>query len=566
VEDKMIQKVKNQVETVIKNAISQAISAGEFQQIDLPDQITIEVPKEKSYGDFSINIAMQLTKQLRNSPNKIADIILKNAKTEGTYIKEIQIAGPGFINFYLDNSWLYRILPIIQKEDNNYGKSEIGKGQKVMVEFVSANPTGPLHMGNARGGALGDCIASVLEAVGYEVTREFYINDAGNQIEIFAECLEARYIQLLKGEDAIEFPENGYKGEDLRESMREFIKENGDKYLEVSSEGRRRVFAEYGLKKNLDSIKAGLESYGVEFDVWFSEKSLHESGQVTETIELLKKNGYTYEDQDAVWFKAAEFGADKDVVLVRGNGIPTYFAADIAYHRNKFLVRGFDRVIDLLGADHHGHLARMKAGVAACGIDAKKLDIVIFQLVMLLRNGEAARMSKRSGKAISLVDLVEEVGRDAARFFFNAKQANTHLDFDLDLAVSQSNENPVYYIQYAHARICNMVKLIQDEGVRVPQTDKVNLNLLSSKEELNLIRKLADLPQEIEQAAKELEPSRLTRYLHELASLFHSFYNACKVKGEQEDIMKARLVLVDCVRVVIKNVLDMLKISAPERM
>ena len=562
----MILKVKNQIELVIKNAISQAISAGEFQKIDLPDQITIEVPKEKSYGDFSTNIAMQLTKQLRNSPNKIAEIILKNSKTEGTYIKEIQIAGPGFINFYLDNSWLYRVLPIIQKEDNNYGKSEIGKGQKVMVEFVSANPTGPLHMGNARGGALGDCIASVLEAVGYDVTREFYINDAGNQIDIFAECLEARYIQLLKGEDAIVFPENGYKGEDLRESMKEFMQENGDKYLEISSEERRRVFAEYGLKKNLDSIKTGLESYGVEFDVWFSEKSLHESGQVTETIELLKKNGYTYEDQDAVWFKATEFGADKDVVLVRGNGIPTYFAADIAYHRNKFLVREFDRVIDLLGADHHGHVARMKAGVAACGIDANKLDIVIFQLVMLLRNGEAARMSKRSGKAISLVDLVEEVGRDAARFFFNAKQANTHLDFDLDLAVSQSNENPVYYIQYAHARICNMIRLIEDEGVRVPETGKVNLDLLSSKEELNLIRKLADLPQEIEQAAKELEPSRLTRYLHELASLFHSFYNVCRVKGEQEDIMKARLVLVDCVRVVIKNVLDMLKISAPERM
>lgn len=562
----IIEKVKNQIVDVISDAVKNAVKSGDFPEITLPEQINIEVPRDKAHGDFSTNIAMQLTRQAKTFPGRTADIIVKNANVEGTYIKEIKTAGPGFINFYLSNSWLYDVLPVIQQEMKNYGKSNLGNGKKVMVEFVSANPTGPLHMGNARGGALGDCIASVLEAVGYDVTREFYINDAGNQIELFAESLEARYIQQLKGDDAVKFPENGYQGEDVRDHMREFIEAKGDKYLEVPSEERRKIFAEYALKRNLESIKSTLEEYGVKYDVWFSEQSLHDSGQVKETIDLLVNYGYTYEKEGALWFRASDFGAEKDVVLVRANGIPTYFAADVAYHRNKFLIRGFDRVIDLLGADHHGHLARMKAGVAACGIDDNRLDIIIFQLVRLLRNGEIARMSKRTGKAISLTDLLEEVGRDAARFFFNTKQADTHLDFDLDLAVSQSNENPVYYIQYAHARICSMLKIIQDEGYSVPDADTVDFSLLSAKEETELIRKLIDLPEEIKIAAVELEPSRLTRYLLDLASLFHSFYNVHRLKGENESILRARLVLVDCVRIVIKNVLDMLKISAPERM
>ena len=562
----VIETVKYELEMVIKEAVKKAIEAGDFPSFELPAQINIEVPRDARNGDFSTNIAMQITRYVKSFPSKTADYIVKYCNIDGTNIKEIKIAGPGFINFYLNSTWLHSILHKIQAEKQDFGKCNIGNGQKVMVEFVSANPTGPLHMGNARGGALGDCIASVLEAVGYDVTREFYINDAGNQIELFGESLEARYIQILKGEDAIQFPENGYQGEDIRDHARDFIDTYADKYLVTSVEERRKALVEYALNKNLERIKSDLSNYGIKYDVWFSENSLHESGQVKESIDALVKNGYTYEKDRAIWFKAMDLGAEKDVVLVRANGIPTYFAADVAYHRNKFLDRGFNRVIDLLGADHHGHLARIKAGVAACGVDPEKLDIVIFQLVRLLRNGEVARMSKRSGRAIALGDLLEEVGCDAARFFFNTKQADTHLDFDLDLAVSESNENPVYYIQYAHARICSMIDVIKEEGIQVPDAGTVNISLLTSKEEINLMRKLVDLPQEIRIAAEDLEPSRLTRYLTELATLLHSFYNVHRLKGQEIEMLKARLLLVDCIRIVIKNILDMLKVSAPERM
>ena len=563
----LIETVKHELETIIREAIKKAVAVGVFPSFDIPDQINIEVPRDALNGDFSTNIAMQITRYVKSFPSQTADNIVKHCNIDDTNIKEIKIAGPGFINFYLNSTWLHSVLPKIQAEKQDYGKSNTGNGQKVMVEFVSANPTGPLHMGNARGGALGDSIASVLEAVGYDVTREFYINDAGNQIELFGESLEARYIQILKGEEAVQFPENGYQGEDIRDHARDFIDIYADKYLDTSVEERRKALVEYALNKNLAKIKSDLGNYGINYDVWFSEKSLHESGQVKESIDVLVKNGYTYGKEGALWFKAMDLGAEKDVVLVRANGIPTYFAADIAYHRNKFLVRGFNRVIDLLGADHHGHLARMKAGVAACGVEPQKLDIIIFQLVRLLRNGEVARMSKRSGRAIALGDLLEEVGRDAARFFFNTKQADTHLDFDLDLAVSQSNENPVYYIQYAHARICSMIDVIKnEEGTAVPDSKTVNVSLLTSKEEINLMRKLVDLPDEIRIAAAELEPSRLTRYLTELATLLHSFYNVHRLKGQEIELLKARLLLVDSVRIVIKNVLDMLKVSAPERM
>ncbi|MGE5328856.1 MAG: arginine--tRNA ligase [Deltaproteobacteria bacterium] len=562
----LIKKIREQVIETIKGSIAKACELNLLPQIDLPEHIFIEVPKEKANGDFSTNIAMQLARTAKMPPRQIADYIVSNADISGTYIKEIKTAGAGFINFYINNEWIYEVLPAIVKENENYGKSDYAKGQKVMVEFVSANPTGPLHMGNARGGALGDCIAAVLEAVGCDVTREFYVNDAGNQIELLGQSLEARYIQLIKGEDAAVFPENGYQGEDIIEHMKAFIEINGEKYLESPSDERKKAFAEYALKKNLERIKNGLSSYGVEFDVWFSEKSLHDSGQVKETIELMAKNGHTYEKEGAIWFKATDFGLDKDDVLIRANGIPTYFAADIAYHRNKFLTRNFDRVINLWGADHHGHVARVKAGVAACGINPDKLDVVLFQLVRLLRNGEVARMSKRKGTVISVEDLIEEVGRDSARFFFNNKQAETHMDFDLDLAVAQSNENPVFYIQYAHARICSIIRILQEEGVKLPEVSEINAALLSTQEETELIRKLIDLPEEIVLSARDLEPSRLTRYLFELASLFHSFYNVHRIKGEAEEILKARLVLVDCVRIVIRNVLGMLAISAPERM
>lgn len=561
----VIEQMKQKVEEALKLSLNKAMEANELPRIEIPP-IFIDIPKEKQFGDFSTNIAMQLARQTKMPPVKIASIIINNLRLENSYIEKVECAGPGFINFYLKLDWLYYTLQVIQKERENYGKSEIGKGQKVMVEFVSANPTGPLHMGNARGGALGDCIANVLEASGYDVTREFYVNDAGNQIEKFGLSLEARYIQLLKGEDAIAFPEDGYHGEDIIEHAQKYIEMHGDKLLDMTAEERRAELVRYALSENLGSMKKDLKDYGVEFDVWFSEQSLYDSGEFEETMNYLKDKGLTYEKDGAVWFKASEFGAEKDEVLIRSNGIPTYFASDIAYHRNKFLKRGFDRVINLLGADHHGHAGRMKAAVKALGIDPDRLDIVIFQLVRLYRNGEIVRMSKRKGRAISLADLLEEVGKDAARFFFNMKASGNHLDFDLDLAVKQSNENPVFYVQYAHARICSILRLLESEGVKVPDVEQIDLTLLKKTEEIDLIKKLAEYPEEVKISAQTLEPSRLTRYAMDVASLFHSFYNECRVKGEEEKIMKARLVLVDSTRIVIKNVLDMLSITAPEKM
>jgi len=561
----IVENIKQQIKIAVLQSIEKAVQNGELPAVDVPEMI-IETPREKEHGDFSTNVAMQVVKQAKKPPKQIAEIIIKNLNTNDTYIDRVECAGLGFINFYLKLDWLYDTIKIIKEENADYGKLDIGKGQKVMVEFVSANPTGPLHMGNARGGALGDCIASVLEAAGYDVTREFYINDAGNQIEKFGASLEARYIQLLKGEDAIEFPEDGYHGEDIIEHMKNYIAENGDKLLNVEPSERKKILVKYALEKNIARIKKDLEDYGVKFDVWFSEQSLYDSGEFEDTMKYLKENGLTMEKDGAVWFKATEFGIEKDEVIIRNNGIPTYFASDIAYHRNKFQKRKFDRVINLWGADHHGHVARMKAAVGSLGINPDKLDIVIFQLVRLYRNGEIARMSKRTGKAISLSDLLEEVGRDAARFFFNTKASGSHLDFDLDLAVQQSNDNPVFYVQYAHARICSMLRLLEGEGIKVPDVYSVDLSLLRSQEEIDLIKKLAEYPEEIRISAQTLEPSRLTRYVLDVAGLFHSFYNACRVKGEEENLMKARIILVDSTRIVIKNVLDLLSISAPERM
>ncbi len=557
--------IRQQIKDAVINSINKSVETGELPSLEITD-ITIEIPREKGHGDFSTNVAMQITKTAKKPPRQIADTIIKNISTDGTYIKKVDCAGPGFINFTLDNSYLYETISIIEQEKENYGRINIGNGKKVMVEFVSANPTGPLHMGNARGGALGDCIASVLDAAGYNVTREFLINDAGNQIEKFGTSLEARYIQLIKGEDAIEFPEDGYHGEDIAEHMRDFIAIHGDKYINTDSEERKKIFVDFALPRNIARIKEGLESYGIHFDVWFSEQTLHKSGEVAETIQLLKDRDCTVEKEGALWLKGSVIGSEKDEVLVRNNGIPTYFAADIAYHRNKFEKRGFEWVINLWGADHHGHVARMKAAMAAIGVDPDRLDVVLFQLVRLYRNGEIARMSKRTGKSISLMDLVEEVGRDGVRFFFNTKASGSHLDFDLDLAVKESNENPVFYVQYAHARICSMFKLLESEGIRLPAASEIKAELLDKPEELELIRKLSEYPDEVRISAETLEPSRLTRYVHEVASTFHSFYNACRVRGEEEELMKARLVLVNCTRTVIKNVLDLLSINAPERM
>ena len=561
----LMETAKKQIIQLIKQSVQTAAEREKLPEISLGD-ITIEIPREKHHGDFATNVAMQITKQAKKPPRVIAQILVESMVMADTFVEKVEIAGPGFINFYFKKEWLYAVIPAIEKEKEAYGKVNIGQNEKVMVEFVSANPTGPMHMGNARGGALGDCLASVLSWAGYDVTREFYVNDAGNQIEKFGKSLEARYIQVLKGEEAITFPEDGYHGEDIKQRAQEFIQINGDKYLSVDTEQRKKALVAYALEKNVTSLEKDLKRYGITYDIWFRESELYKNNEVAETISYLKAQGYTYEKEDAVWFKASQFGAEKDEVLVRNNGIPTYFAADIAYHRNKLVKRNFDKVIDIWGADHHGHVARMKGAMQAIGCDPDKLEVIIMQLVRLLRNGEVARMSKRTGKAVTLSDLLEETSIDAARFFFNMRQAASHLDFDLDLAVSQSDENPVYYVQYAHARICSIIRVLAEEGINLPACDDIDLTLLKKEEEIALFKQMAQFPEEIKYAAITMEPSKITRYVMDIAALFHSFYNACRVKCEDEKLMFARLKLVDSVRIVIQNALSILSVSAPEKM
>ncbi len=560
---------------VLKKAIINSLEGlkekGELEFSEIPEFI-LERPREKEHGDYSTNCAMLLAKQARMAPRAIAEKIVSAMVTEGTFISGVEVAGAGFINFRLDNSYLYEVLKQIEEMGENYGKVDLGKGEKVMVEFVSANPTGPMHMGNARGGALGDSLAEVLSWAGYDVTREFYINDAGNQIEKFGCSLEARYIQALKGEEAFAFPEDGYHGEDIKKHAADFIELYGDKYLEAESEERKKALVEYALKKNIDALKTDLKKYRIDYDVWFKESKLHESGEARKVVDELTSRGATYEKDGALWFRASEYmkGADaedaKDEVLVRANGFLTYFAVDIAYHKNKFLTRGFDKVINIWGADHHGHVARLKAAMTALGIDENRLEVILMQLVRLMRGGEVARMSKRTGKAITLNDLIEETGIDAARFFFNMRQANSHFDFDLDLAVEQSNNNPVFYVQYAHARIMSIVRLAQEQGLIIPELSKVNVKLLTDEKELELLKLLARFPEEIKLAAQNEEPSRITRYAIELAGGFHSFYGACKVRGVEEELSLARLTLTKATGVVIKNALTMLSIDAPDKM
>ncbi len=561
----IISTINEQLEGVIGNALATLEDSGKikFPQGHLVE-IETEIPKDKKNGDFSTNTAMKLTKVLGMPPRAIAELMLEAFDLEDTYIDRAEIAGPGFINFYLKNDWVYDGLKAVLKYGEDFGKIDIGEGKKVMVEFVSANPTGPMHMGNARGGAIGDSLANILSAAGYDVTKEFYINDAGAQIEKFGKSLEARYIQALKGEDAFEFPEDGYHGDDIKEHAQNFIDINGDKYLDASEEERRNALVEYALAINIDNLKRDLGKYRIDYDVWFKESSIHANGEVAETIDALKKSGITYEKDGALWIKTTDFGCEKDEVLIRNNGIPTYFAVDIAYHRNKFAVRNFDKVINVWGADHHGHVARMKGAMDAIGVDSSKLEVVIMQLVRLLKNGEVARMSKRTGKMITLTDLIDETGVDAARFFFNMRQSESHLDFDLDLAIAQNNENPVFYVQYAHARICSIINSLKEENITL-NTD-ANLTLLTSEEEKALALKIISLPQEIETSANTMEPSRLTRYVLDLAALFHSFYNSCRVKGDDEALMQARLYLITAAKTVIENVLKLLAITAPEKM
>lgn len=559
--------MKTKITDKVVCAFNTAVELGELsgENVDITEKVKLEVPKDKSHGDFACNLAMMLAKPLRCAPRAIAEAIVSHLG-EDEDIAKAEVAGAGFINFYLTPNWLYRVMEDIESRGTDYGKIDLGKGKRVMVEFVSANPTGPMHMGNARGGALGDCLASVLEYAGYDVTREFYVNDAGNQIEKFANSLNARYIQELKGEDAIEFPEDGYHGDDIREHAKAFIKLYGDKHLNVSEEERKAALVDYALEKNVTALREDLEKYRIVYDVWFRESKLHKDGEVMAAIDRLRDNGFTYEEDGALWLNCEKMGLEKNEVLIRKNGIPTYFAADIAYHINKLETRGYDLAINIWGADHHGHVARMKKALEAVGIDSSRLTVVLMQLVRLMQDGEVVRMSKRTGKAITLSDLLEDISVDAARFFFNMRSAGSHLDFDLTLAAQQSNDNPVYYVQYAYARICSILRLLGEDGVSVKDYSEINPSLLKEESELNLLKKLGDLPDEIRMSAESLEPARITRYIMELATDFHSFYNSCRVKNEDAELMAARLKLVDSIRIVMKGILGMLKITAPERM
>lgn len=563
----LYESMKEKISLKITAAFDEAVANGELNPTEnnMAEMIRLEVPKDKLHGDFACNIAMMLAKELRTAPRKIADAVASRIEADED-ISKVEVAGAGFINFYLTPNWLYKTLLEIEEQGADYGKTDLGKGKKVMVEFVSANPTGPMHMGNARGGALGDCLASVLEYAGYDVTREFYVNDAGNQIEKFGNSLNARYIQQLKGEESIEFPEDGYHGDDITEHAKAFIEINGDKYLETDEEERKAALVEYALEKNVTALREDLEKYRIVYDVWFRESKLHDGGEVKAAIQKLTENGYTYEEDGAVWLNCEKMGLEKNEVLVRNNGIPTYFAADIAYHMNKLETRKYDWAINVWGADHHGHVARMKKALEAVNIDSDRLDIVLMQLVRLTRDGEVVRMSKRTGKAVTLSDLLEDISVDAARFFFNMRSAGSHLDFDLALAAEQSNDNPVFYVQYAYARICSIIRLLKEDGINVKKYSEINPTVLKDETELVLLKRLADLPEEIKAAAKALEPAKITRYIMDLATDFHSFYNSCRVKCEDEEIMSARLKLADSVRIVMAAVLEMLKITAPEKM
>ena len=560
---KMVKEVENKLNEAIALAVEKATQSGDLPEAEMPKFI-IEKPADKKNGDFSSNIAMAGARAYHQAPRMIAEAIVKNFSLDGGYIDRCEIAGPGFINFYLSDKYYSDVLKDIVSSGDNYGRSDYGEGKKMLVEFVSANPTGPMHIGNARGGAIGDCLASVLDAAGYDVQREFYINDAGNQIEKFATSLEVRYLQEC-GKD-VELPEDAYHGEDITVHARNFYSEVGDKYAECDSQERRDALVAYALPKNIAGLEADLGKYRIKYDKWFRESTLHNDGSVQKIIEALKEKGVTYEQDGALWFKASEFGNDKDIVLIRANGIPTYIVPDIAYHYNKLVTRGYDKAIDVLGADHHGYIPRMKAALTALGLDANRLDIVIMQMVRLVRNGETIKLSKRSGKAITLNTLLEEVPIDAARFFFNLREPNSHFDFDLELAAKQSSENPVYYVQYAHARICSIIKKAADEGIGVTTPSEEALNRLNSSEERDLISHLASLTDEIIGAAKSYDPARITHYVIELATLFHKFYNAHRVISDDKELTEARLFLCTAVKNTIKNILVMLKVDVPESM
>lgn len=556
-----VQEMHDKIEKLIIDALYLCQETGKLNFEQIPPFV-VEVPREKGHGDFASNVAMLLAKQARMAPRKIAETIVEAIDVKDKYIEKIEVAGAGFINIHLNNNWLYEIPALVIKSGDLYGMN-VSTGQKIQVEFVSANPTGNLHMGNARGGAIGDTLANILKYAGNEVEREFYINDAGNQIEVFAESLETRYLQLT-GHN-IPFPDNGYAGQDVVDTVKEIIREKKESLLELSKEERKKYIVEYAIKKKVQYIKETLENFGVYYDVWFSEKTLHQENKIDEVIKLLEEKGYIYESDGAWWFKSSLFGDEKDEVVMRTNGIPTYFAADIAYHKDKF-ERGFDKVINIWGADHHGHVARMKGAMNALGYDPDALDILLMQLVRLYRGGNIVKMSKRTGTLVTLDELIEEVGKDAARFFFVMRSPDSHLDFDLELAKKQSQDNPVYYVQYAHARICSIFRQADAAGIVMPGIEEIDSTCLKETEEIDILRKIADFPEEIMIAARTMAPHRIARYVMDLAGLFHSFYNSHRVLNDNEELQNARLLLMDITRITIKNSLSILGVSAPEQM
>ena len=578
----LINDAKERINEILVAACNKAVANGQLPEGAVLNG-SVEIPKDTANGDYAANHAMTGAKAMRMAPRKIAETLVENIELEGSWFSSVEVAGPGFINFRLAQSWYSDVLKNVVAEGNDYGRINVGEGKKLMVEFVSANPTGPMHMGNARGGVLGDALASVLDRAGYQVSREFYVNDAGNQIEKFATSIDARYRQIILGEDAVEFPEDGYHGDDIKELAKRFYDVYGDDYLNKDVEERHKAMAHFGLERNIPKMQSDLRRYGIEYDQWFFESELHNSGYVAESVEEMGKMGYTYEKDGALWLNTSKILTEKmlaagkkqeeidklelkDDVLRRANGFYTYFAADIAYHRNKFAQRGFDKVINVWGADHHGHVARLKGAMDALGLDGEnRLDIVLMQLVKLTRNGEIVRMSKRTGKAISLTDLLDEIPVDAARYFFNSRPESP-VEFDLELAVRQDSENPVYYVQYAHARICTMLAALAAEGHNVPNAADVDASLLTVDAELELIKQLAALPEEIRLAARDYDPSRINKYVTELAARFHKFYTVCRIKDAESGVLEARLLLADSVRRVIAVALGIIGVSAPEKM
>lgn len=558
---------RDEATRVVEAAYKKAVAAGELPEGEIP-AVAVETPKDATNGDWACTFAMQCAKPLRLAPRKIAEAIVSNLELDGSCFASVDIAGPGFMNFTLNQSWYEGAVKNVLEMGKNYGRTTSKHPEKIMVEFVSANPTGPMHMGNARGGVLGDCLAEVLDWSGNEVTREFYINDAGNQVDKFAHSVEGRYIQKIRGEDAIEFDASWYQGDDIRVLAHDLVEQYGDSLMEKTPEERFAIIEGYGLPTNIARMKRDLARYKIEYDVWFKESTLHESGAVEAAVNLLTEKGATYETEDgALWLRSTDFGCDKDDVLRRANGFYTYFAADIAYHFNKFNTRGFDRVINIWGADHHGHVARLQKALDAIGVNgSERLEVVLMQLVRMMQGGEVVRMSKRTGKSLTLTDLLDEIPVDAARFFFNSRAAETQMEFDLDLAIKQDSDNPLYYIQYAHARICSVLRNIEEAGFALPDAAQTDLSVLSGTDERALIKSIALLPEEIVQAAVSRDPSRLNKYGVALAQLFHRFYNACRIKDADEPVRNARLALCMAAKQTIQNVLTIIGVDAPEKM